>query len=61
MHPSGVLACKSRHSRMPVSELEKLLVAAARGSNTSWHDMIYRADKYAPHLSDYAGAAATDD
>ena len=55
--PDGVMAYKSRHQPSPLSELEKLLVAAACGSNTGWHNMIYRAERYAPHLSNYAGAA----
>ena len=29
----------------------------ACGGNTGWHHMIYRAERYAPHLSNYAGAA----
>jgi hypothetical protein len=55
--PDGVLAYKSRHSPFPLSELEKLVVAAACGSSTGWHHMIYRAERYAPTLSNYAGAA----
>jgi hypothetical protein len=55
--PDGVFAYKSRHYASPLSELEKLLVAAACGSNTGWHNMIYRAERYAPTLSNYAGAA----
>ncbi len=55
--PDGVFAFKSRHKPVPLSELEKLLVVAACGGNTSWHHMIYRAQHYAPHLSNYAGAA----
>lgn len=55
--PDGVLAYKSHHNPVPLSELEKLLVVAACGSNTNYHYMIYRAQRYAPHLSNYAGAA----
>ncbi|MFZ5447473.1 MAG: hypothetical protein ACOZFS_02395 [Thermodesulfobacteriota bacterium] len=55
--PDGVFAYKSRHAPVPLSELEKLLVVTACGGNTSWHYMIYRAQRYAPHLSNYAGAA----
>ncbi len=55
--PDGVFAYKSRHEPVPLSELEKLLVVAACGGNTSWHHMIYRAKLYAPYLSNYAGAA----
>ena len=56
--PDGVFAYKSRHDPMPLSDLEKFLVVAACGGNTSWHHMIYRAKLYAPHLSNYAGAAS---
>ncbi|MCJ8164350.1 hypothetical protein MKJ04_05800 [Pontibacter sp. E15-1] len=55
--PDGVLAYTSKHKPMPLSELEKLLVVTACGGNTGWHHMIYRAQRYAPHLSNYAGAA----
>jgi hypothetical protein len=55
--PDGVFAFKSKHNSVPLSELEKLLVVAACGGNTSWHHLIYRAERYAPHLSNYAGAA----
>ncbi|MFD3001974.1 hypothetical protein ACFS7Z_16500 [Pontibacter toksunensis] len=55
--PDGVFAYKSRHEPVPLSELEKLLVVTACGGNTGWHNMIYRAQRYAPHLSNYAGSA----
>lgn len=55
--PDGVFKHKSQHEPMPLTELEKLLVVAACGGNTSWHHMIYRAERYAPHLSNYAAAA----
>ncbi len=55
--PDGVFAYKSKHTPVPLSELEKLLVVLACGGNTSWHHMIYRAKRYAPHLSNYVGAA----
>lgn len=55
--PDGVFQYRSRHSPMPLSELEKLLVVAACGGNTSWHHLIHRAERYAPHLSNYAGSA----
>jgi hypothetical protein len=55
--PDGVFAYKSRHETVPLSELEKLLVVTACGGNTGWHNMIYRAQRYAPHLSNYAAAA----
>ena len=55
--PDGVFAYKSRHTPEPLSDLEKIVVVSACGGNTSWHHMIYRAARYAPHLSNYAGAA----
>jgi len=55
--PDGIFAYKSLHEPLPLTEAEKLLVVAACGTNTGWHNMIYRADLYAPHLSNYAGAA----
>jgi hypothetical protein len=56
--PDGVFAYQSQHQPVPLSELEKLLLVTACGGNTSWHHMIYRAQLYAPHLSNYAGAAS---
>ena len=53
----GVFAYKSGHAPEPLSVLEKLLGVAACGSNTGWHHLIYRAERYAPYLSNYAGAA----
>ncbi len=53
--PDGVFAYQSQHQPVPLSELEKLLLVTACGGNTSWHHMIYRAQLYAPHLSNYAG------
>ena len=55
--PDGVFAYKSKHEPMPLSELEKTLVVTACAGNTGWHNMIYRAQRYAPHLSNYAAAA----
>ncbi len=55
--PDGVFAYQSRHQLEPLSEVERLLVVTACGGNTSWHHLIYRAQQYAPHLSNYAGAA----
>lgn len=56
--PDGVLAYTSKHAPMPLSELETLLVVTACAGNTGWHNMIYRAEIYAPHLSNYAGSAS---
>ncbi|MHC4678226.1 MAG: hypothetical protein ACYTEK_05955, partial [Planctomycetota bacterium] len=55
--PDGVFKFKSKKEPMPLSEMEKLLIVAACGTNTGWHNMIYRGETYAPHLSNYAGAS----
>jgi hypothetical protein len=55
--PDGVFTYKSNQKMMPLTDLEKILVVSACGGNTSWHHLIYRAARYAPHLSNYAGAA----
>jgi hypothetical protein len=55
--PDGVFAFKSQHDPVPLSELEKLLVVTACAGNTGWHNMICRAERYAPHLSNYSAAA----
>lgn len=55
--PDGVLAYKSVHKSLPLTEFEKMMVVSACGGNTSWNHLIYRASRYAPHLSNYAGAA----
>lgn len=55
--PDGVFAYKSAHKPLPLTDFEKMLVVSACGVNTSWHHLIYRAARYAPHLSNYAGAA----
>jgi len=55
--PDGVFEYRSAHKIEPLSDLEKMLVVSACGGNTSWHNLIYRAARYAPYLSNYAGAA----
>jgi hypothetical protein len=55
--PDGVFAYTSRHKPVPLTDLEKILIVSACGGNTSWHHMIYRGARYAPHLSNYSGAA----
>jgi hypothetical protein len=55
--PDGCFQYSSEKPPMPLTELEKYLVVAACGGNTSWHHMIYRGEPYKPHLSNYAGAA----
>ena len=55
--PDGPLAFKSPHPPLPLDELEELLVVSAVGGNTGWSFGIMRAERYAPHLSNYAGSA----
>jgi len=55
--PDGVLSYRSLHPPLPLSPLETLLVVTACGGNTSWHHLIQRAARYAPHLPNYAGSA----
>ncbi len=55
--PDGPLAFTSRHDPLPLSELEQMLVLTAAAGNTGWHYMIMRHAGYAPHLSNYSGAA----
>ena len=56
--PDGPLAYRSRHDPVPLSELERMLVLGAMGGTTGWHFSITRNARYAPHLANYAGAAA---
>jgi hypothetical protein len=56
--PDGPLAYRSRSDPLPLSELERMLVLGAMGGTTGWHFSITRHARYAPHLSNYAGAAA---
>jgi hypothetical protein len=56
--PDGPLAYKSRHQPAPLSELERMLVLSAMGGTTGWHYAITRHARYAPHVSNYAAAAA---
>src|SRR5215216_4334726 len=56
--PDGPLAFTSRHDPLPLTELEQMLVLTAAAGNTGWHYMIMRHAGYAPHLSNYSGAAA---
>jgi hypothetical protein len=56
--PDGPLAYRSRQKPVPLSELERMLVLGAMGGTTGWHFSITRHARYAPHISNYAGAAA---
>jgi hypothetical protein len=53
----GCFAYRSGKEPLPLSELEKLVVVTACAGNTGWHNLIYGAKRYAPHLSNYSGAA----
>jgi hypothetical protein len=56
--PDGPLAYKSEHEPLPLTELERMLVLSAMGGTTGWHYSITRHERYAPHISNYAAAAA---
>jgi hypothetical protein len=56
--PDGPLAHRSEHEPMPLSELERLVLLSAMAGTTGWHYAITRNPRYAPHLANYAGAAA---
>ncbi|MDQ3791440.1 MAG: hypothetical protein M3341_02135, partial [Actinomycetota bacterium] len=55
--PDGPMEFTSRHEPLPLSDLEQMLVLTAAAGNTGWHYMITRHARYAPHLSNYSGAA----
>jgi hypothetical protein len=54
--PDGVLAFKSKHKPMPLSELEQLILLSVMGGVTGWHFAIMRNKKYAPFLSNYCNS-----
>jgi hypothetical protein len=54
--PDGVLAFKSKHKAMPLSEIEQLLVLSTMGGATGWHFAIMRHKGYAPYLSNYCNS-----
>jgi hypothetical protein len=56
--PDGPLAYRSRHEPVPLTDLERMLVLTAMAGTTGWHYSITRNARYAPHLANYAGAAA---
>jgi hypothetical protein len=55
--PDGPLAFTSRHDPLPLTDVEKIMVLSSAGGNTGWHFLITRHGRYAPHLSNYSGAA----
>jgi hypothetical protein len=54
--PDGVLAFKSKHKPMPLSEIEQLLILSYMGGVTGWHFAIMRHERYAPKLSNYCAS-----
>jgi hypothetical protein len=54
--PDGVLAFKSKHKPMPLSEIEQLIVLSTMGGVTGWHFAIMHHARYAPRLSNYCGS-----
>ena len=56
--PDGPLGYRSKHSHVPLSELETLLILAVMTGTTGWHYGITRHPRYAPALANYNGAAA---
>jgi hypothetical protein len=54
--PDGVLAFKSKHKPVPLSELEQLILLSTMGGVTGWHFAIMRNKKYAPFLSNYCNS-----
>lgn len=55
--PDGPLAFASQKQPLPLTDLERDLIVTAASGNTGWHHSITRHDRYAPHLSNYPGAA----
>jgi hypothetical protein len=55
--PEGPFKYKSKHAPQPLSDLEQLMILTAASGNTGWHHMIYRSERYAPHLANYSMAA----
>jgi hypothetical protein len=54
--PDGVLAFKSKHDPLPLSEIEQLLVLTSMGGVTGWNFAIMRHERYAPKLPNYCGS-----
>jgi hypothetical protein len=55
--PDGRLAYRSAYEPYPLSEVERLVVLTSMTGSTGWHYAITRHERYAPHLSNYAGGA----
>ena len=56
--PTDVLAFRSRHAPLPLTDLERLLVLITMAGTTGWHYAIMRHERYAPYLANYASGAA---
>jgi pimeloyl-ACP methyl ester carboxylesterase len=56
--PDGPLAYRSAYQPLPLTELERMLVLSSMTGTTGWHYSITRNARYAPHVANYAGAAA---
>jgi hypothetical protein len=48
--PDGVLAFKSKHKPMPLSEIEQLLVLSYMGGVTGWHFAIMHHERMLPNF-----------
>jgi hypothetical protein len=55
--PDGYFKYKSKYDPLPLTEEEQMIVLAAAAGNTGWHNLIMRAERYAPDLSNYACTA----
>ena len=55
--PDGYFKYTSKHEPKPLSELEQMTLLTAMGGNTGWHNLIMRAERYAPYLSNYSCSA----
>jgi hypothetical protein len=51
--PGGVLAFKSKHKPLPLSEIEQLLVLTSMAGVTGWHFATMHHSRYAPKLPNY--------
>ncbi|MCQ6963836.1 hypothetical protein [Methanolobus chelungpuianus] len=55
--PDGYFRYTSKHKPVPLSEIEQMVLLTAMAGNTGWHNLIMRARRYAPYLSNYACTA----
>lgn len=59
--PDGVLAFKSKHDPLPLSEIEQLLLLSYMGGVTGWHFAIMRHERYAPRTFPSAAGFITSE